>query len=75
MRTIILCCLTLHNMVLSEKRLLIPMERNSDVQVRVGENVEQFFVCESADPDRLLPGSIRAFCATNFYLNSAPENM
>lgn len=78
MKTIIYACVILHNMVVNEKRPLVPLESRHRVQgggrIVVSDEVECCFVREQGAPSPT-PGTVAALCATHHYAGSFHEYM
>ena len=74
MKTIMYCCVILHNMVVEEKRTLVEIEEGSAINTVVSDEVECCFV-QDPSVHRPMKGTVTALCATHRYLNQAYEYM
>lgn len=77
MRIIMYCCVIINNMVVTDELPLVPLESGNLKQdsIDVGESVEHCFVQNNVTPNRPIPGTISAICATHTYLHSVKEYM
>lgn len=75
MTDIMYACVIIHNMVVEEKRPLVPLEkRNGPSRIVVSDDVECCYVRDSTE-NSPVPGTIAAVCATHRYMNTAHEYM